>query len=100
VSADPSDAQPWQLLLTQGLLYSIGGAMAYYSTFYYLQEWFVERRGFANGVCFAGTAAGGLVLPFILQALLERYGAETTLQALVRPAHLYSSVTLPLHCSR
>lgn len=27
-SADPSCTQPWQLLLTQGLLYSIGGAMA------------------------------------------------------------------------
>lgn len=47
-------AQPWQLLLTQGLLYSIGGSMAYYPTFDYLQEWFHERRGFANGVCFAG----------------------------------------------
>ncbi|GAA5882408.1 hypothetical protein JCM3774_004302 [Rhodotorula dairenensis] len=74
---------PWQLLLTQGLLYSVGGAMAYYSTFRFLSDWFIDRRGFANGVCFAGTAAGGLVLPFILEALVSRYGAERTLQALV-----------------
>lgn len=26
---------------------------------------FVERRGFANGVCFSGTAVGGLVYPFV-----------------------------------
>lgn len=31
--------------------------MAYYPTFDYLQEWFHERRGFANGVCFAGESA-------------------------------------------
>lgn len=87
---------PWQLLLTQGLLYSIGGAMAYYPTFSYLQEWFVERRGFANGVCFAGTAAGGLVLPFILQVLLENYGASTTLQALSVATFLLFGAALPL----
>ncbi|GAA5980523.1 hypothetical protein JCM10908_001679 [Rhodotorula pacifica] len=87
---------PWQLLLTQGLLYSVGGAMAYYSTFRFLSDWFVERRGFANGVCFAGTAAGGLVLPFILEALLSRYGAERTLQALAVATFLMLGAALPL----
>ncbi|BGP44904.1 hypothetical protein JCM10450v2_000719 [Rhodotorula kratochvilovae] len=87
---------PWQLLLTQGLLYSIGGSMAYYSTFFFLQEWFVERRGFANGVCFARTAAGGLVLPFILNVLLENYGAATTLQALSVSTFMLFGAALPL----
>ncbi|KAG0664790.1 hypothetical protein C6P46_000927 [Rhodotorula mucilaginosa] len=87
---------PWQLLLTQGLLYSVGGAMAYYSTFRFLSDWFVERRGFANGICFAGTAAGGLVLPFILEALLSRYGAERTLQALAVATFLLLGSALPL----
>lgn len=45
--------QPWHLLLTQGFLYSIGGALQYYTTFSFLMEHFVERRGLANGVCFA-----------------------------------------------
>ncbi|BGP04984.1 hypothetical protein JCM10049v2_000786 [Rhodotorula toruloides] len=88
--------ESWQLLLTQGLLYSIGGSMAYYSTFYFLQEWFVERRGFANGVCFAGTAAGGLVLPFILNALLERYGAALTLRALAVSTCILLGAAVPL----
>ncbi|KAJ8296759.1 MFS transporter asaE [Rhodotorula toruloides] len=88
--------ESWQLLLTQGLLYSIGGSMAYYSTFYFLQEWFVERRGFANGVCFAGTAAGGLVLPFILNALLERYGAALTLRALAVSTFILLGAAVPL----
>ncbi|GAA6022973.1 hypothetical protein JCM10207_007735 [Rhodosporidiobolus poonsookiae] len=87
---------PWQLLLTQGLLYSIGGSMAYYSTFYFLSEWFVERRGFANGVCFAGTAAGGLILPFILEVLLRKWGAPRTLQALSVSTFLLLGAALPL----
>ncbi|GAA6046550.1 hypothetical protein NBRC10513_001456 [Rhodotorula toruloides] len=91
-----SARESWQLLLTQGLLYSIGGSMAYYSTFYFLQEWFVERRGFANGVCFAGTAAGGLVLPFILNALLERYGAALTLRALAVSTFILLGAAVPL----
>ena len=50
----------------------------------YLTEWFVEKRGLANGVIFAGTALGGLILPFILDVLLEHYGIASTLRALVR----------------
>ncbi|GAA5892475.1 hypothetical protein JCM6882_005625 [Rhodosporidiobolus microsporus] len=87
---------PWQLLLTQGLLYSVGGAMAYYSTFYFLSEWFIERRGFANGVCFAGTAAGGLVLPFILEVLLRKWGAARTLQGLAVSTCVLLGAALPL----
>ncbi|SCZ91026.1 BZ3500_MvSof-1268-A1-R1_Chr1-3g02489 [Microbotryum saponariae] len=72
----------WQLLLTQGFMYSIGGSLAYYATFTFLSEWFVQRRGFANGVCFAGTALGGVLYPFALEALLSKYGSATTLRAL------------------
>lgn len=45
--------QPWHLLLTQGLMYSLGGGLQYYTTISYLMEHFVERRGLANGVCFS-----------------------------------------------
>ncbi|GAA5985913.1 hypothetical protein JCM11641_004826 [Rhodosporidiobolus odoratus] len=87
---------PWQLLLTQGLLYSIGGSMAYYSTFYFLSEWFVARRGLANGVCFAGTAAGGLIMPFILEVLLRKWGAARTLQGLAVSTFVLLGTALPL----
>jgi len=50
-----------------------------------LSEWFVARRGLANGVVFAGTAIGGLIIPFLLEFLLSRYGAPITLRALVSP---------------
>ena len=39
----------WQLILTQGVLYAIGGCMIYMPTLQYLDEWFVKRKGFALG---------------------------------------------------
>lgn len=100
---NPLNHQPWQLLCTQGLAYSFGGSIVYYPTFSFLSEWFITRRGFANGVCFAGTAAGGLVYPFVLEALLSRYGAEVTLQALVscrllNPRSIANGPTGRHHC--
>lgn len=67
-----------------------------YPTFSFLSEWFVQRRGFANGVCFAGTAAGGLVYPFVLESLLSKYGASVTLQGLSVVTAVIFAVSLPL----
>lgn len=70
----------WELVMLQGVLYAIGGALAYHPCISYMSEWFVRRRGLANGVLFAGTSAGGLALPFILPALLKAYGIFVTLR--------------------
>lgn len=40
----------WQLILTQGLLYGIGGAMSYCPCILYMDEWFKKRQGLAFGV--------------------------------------------------
>ncbi|EEC00060.1 hypothetical protein MPER_00081, partial [Moniliophthora perniciosa FA553] len=36
-----------------------------------MSEWFVCRRGLANGVISAGTAAGGLIFPLFLPLLIS-----------------------------
>jgi len=46
----------------------------------YLAEWFVEKRGLAGGIIFAGTGIGGFVFPFIVNALLDRVGFRWTLR--------------------
>jgi len=56
--------------------------MLYNPCLYYMSEWFVARRGLANGVISAGTATGGLILPLILPGLLEKYGVQSTLRIL------------------
>jgi MFS family permease len=40
----------WQLILTQGVLYGIGGTILYSPTVLFLDEWFVQRKGFAYGL--------------------------------------------------
>jgi predicted MFS family arabinose efflux permease len=45
-----------------------------------IAEWFVQRRGLAFGIMWAGTGISGTVLPFLLQWLLDSYGYRTTLR--------------------
>ncbi|MCJ1411932.1 hypothetical protein MMC19_006024 [Ptychographa xylographoides] len=70
----------WQLILTQGILYAIGGSLLYLPTIMYLDEWFVRRKGLALGVMFAGTGVGGMVIPLVMNWGLQKYGVATTLR--------------------
>lgn len=77
-----------------------------------MSEWFVERRGLANGVIDAGkssspysdsaaedrpsgTAVGGLALPLMLPSLLSRFGSAKTLRALSIVELVVLCFTLP-----
>ncbi|KAJ4000865.1 MFS general substrate transporter [Lentinula boryana] len=75
-------SQVVQLVVFQGVLYAIGGSLLYIPCISYLSEWFNHRRGLANGVVFAGTAVGGILLPLILPRLLSSYGPPKTLRIL------------------
>ncbi|KAJ3549518.1 hypothetical protein NM688_g5169 [Phlebia brevispora] len=70
------------LVALQGVVYALGGCMIYAPCVYYMSEWFVERRGLANGVIDAGTAVGGLALPLMLPSLLSEHGSAKTLRYL------------------
>lgn len=50
-----------------------------------LFEWFQQKRGFASGIMYAGTGAGGTVFPFIMQGLLNRFQYRASMISLVRP---------------
>ena len=43
------------LILTQGILYAIGGSMLHTPAVIFLDEWFIARKGLAFGVMWAGT---------------------------------------------
>ena len=58
------------LILTQGVLYAIGGIFLYSPAILFLDEWFVRRKGLAYGVMwvsssytFAGVAFDRLTYP-------------------------------------
>jgi MCP family monocarboxylic acid transporter-like MFS transporter 10 len=70
------------LLVLQGICYGIGGSLLYAPCISLLNEWFVARRGLANGVLTAGTSIGGLVLPIVLPIPIERFGIAVTIRGL------------------
>ena len=95
--------QVFHLILTQGALYGLGGAFLYSPFVFYLDEWFIERKGLAFGVLWAGTGISGAVVPIVMDWGLEKYGFRTMLRAwamvIVRldPNSRGHSV---VHCSR
>ncbi|KAG8686256.1 hypothetical protein FRC09_014254 [Ceratobasidium sp. 395] len=64
----------WHLILTQGVLYSIGGINVF--------EWFDKKRGLANGILYSGTYLGGVVMPFVIEVLLNKFGLRVTFTSL------------------
>jgi MFS family permease len=80
--------QVWQLTLTQGVMYAIGGGLLYFPIYIFIDEWFIRRKGFAFGVMWAGSGGGGLSGPLVLNWGLAKYGPERFLKgwavALVR----------------
>ncbi|KAI5825129.1 MFS general substrate transporter [Schizophyllum commune Tattone D] len=68
------------LFALQGVVYAIGGSLLYFPTIFYMNEWFVRLRGTATGIMFAGTAAGGLILPLAFPRIIAKYGAPKTLR--------------------
>ncbi|KAJ7187252.1 MFS general substrate transporter [Mycena filopes] len=70
----------FQLVLLQGVVWAIGGSLLYFTCISYMSEWFIARRGMANGILFAGTAVGGVLLPLVLPRLIGTYGPSKTLR--------------------
>lgn len=68
-----------QLIATQGVLYAVGCGLLFCPTSLYLDEWFVERKGFAYGVMWSGKSLAGIFMPFLMSELLQRHGIRTTL---------------------
>lgn len=55
--ASSYSTQVWHLIITQGVLYAIGGSLLYSPTMFYLDEWFVKKKGLAFGIMWAGVGA-------------------------------------------
>ncbi|KAI1402545.1 MFS general substrate transporter [Hypoxylon fuscum] len=81
------------LIATQGILYAIGGGIAYCPCILYMDEWFVRRKGLAYGIMWSGTGIAGVVLPLLLEWLLHTIGFRTTLRLW---SGLLFALTIPL----
>lgn len=81
------------LILTQGVLYALGGSISYCPCILYMDEWFARRKGLAYGIMWSGTGLAGVSLPLLLEHFLQRYGFRTTLRIWAVSLFL---ITMPL----
>lgn len=81
------------LIVAQGIIYAIGGGLAWTPILFYIEEWWVRRRGFAYGVTMGGLGLSGAILPLALEWLLHTYGFRTTLRVC---ALTFVALNLPL----
>ncbi|OQU98565.1 hypothetical protein CLAIMM_04331 [Cladophialophora immunda] len=71
----------WHLVATQGVTAALGCALIYSPTTLSLGEWFnTGNRAVAYGVVLSCKNIVGSVCPFVLRALLDRYGFRATLR--------------------
>ena len=86
----------WQILLTQGILYGIGGILLNFVHVSIFSEWFDKKKGQAMGMIWLGYRVGGLAFPLICQSLLDKHGYPKTLRVMIAPmlALLLPSVVL------
>ncbi|KAI0168949.1 MFS general substrate transporter [Hypoxylon sp. FL1284] len=69
-----------QLIAVQGVLHAIGCGLLFSAASLCLDEWFAERKGLAYGAMWSGKSGSGAGLPFLTNALLNKYGSHTTLR--------------------
>jgi MFS family permease len=70
----------WQLIITQGVLSALGSSLVYSPKTLYLDEWFLRRKGFAYGTILSSKNLVGVGTPFVVSALLSKFGFRTTLR--------------------
>ena len=75
----------WQIVLTQGILYGIGGICLNFVHVSVFSEWFDKKQSQAMSIIWLGYRVGGLAFPLICQWLLDRHGYEKTLRVLLAP---------------
>jgi MFS family permease len=84
------------LIFTQGIMYGVGFLIFYYPIMSFVNEFWVERRGMAFGILCASTGVSGIAMPFVIGAMLNKYGYPTTLRAIAIGLAVLTGPMIPL----
>jgi predicted MFS family arabinose efflux permease len=94
----------WHLLATQGITSALGCALIYSPTTLSLGEWYsTSNRAVAYGIVLSCKNIVGTSCPFMLRALIDAYGYQTTLKAwtaIVGGTSLFAIFLIPTHPSK
>ncbi len=63
----------WQFYLSYSLLGGMGFSFLFISLSSTIPRWFIEKRGLALGILFAGGGVGGLIISPMLQSLIDSH---------------------------
>jgi MFS family permease len=88
------------LIATQGIMYGIGFVSLYFPIVIMVNEWWIARRGMAFGIIVSASGASGAVVPFAVEALLDKYGYKTTLRAVAVAITVLTGPLIPLFRNR
>lgn len=70
------------LCLTYGIMYGTGASLAYTPSLVILGHYFKRRLGLANGIVTAGSSVFTSIMPYVMSALLDRFGMVGALRSL------------------
>lgn len=94
----------WHLLATQGITSALGCTLMYSPTTLSLGEWYTtSNRALAYGIVFSCKNVVGTSCPFMLRALIDAYGYQTTLRAwtaIVGGTGILAILLIPTHPSK
>jgi len=66
-------------MVFQGVMYGVCWPLCYTPFVIMTNGWFVKRRGSVYGIIYGASGLGGIVLPYMLEKMLEGYGFRITL---------------------
>lgn len=89
-----TEATPWMLWLTYGILGGFGMGMAYTTTIATCQKWFPDKRGLVTGIVVSALGFGGIVFTPIAEALIKRNGGNDVLSTYAIFGVLFVFVTV------
>ncbi|CAH1127090.1 unnamed protein product [Ceutorhynchus assimilis] len=79
---------------TFGIMYGLGGALAYTPSLAVLGHYFKNYLGIVNGIVTAGSSVFTIIMPYIIRELLKNFKLEWTLRALALIASLIMVVAI------
>ncbi|EQB48170.1 Mch2p [Colletotrichum gloeosporioides Cg-14] len=68
-----------QVIMTQGLMYGLSSGLLFAPCLTFVDEWFLKRRGLANGIFFGAPNIAAAGLSPVFSLLLKRFGPRITL---------------------
>ncbi|KAJ1783246.1 hypothetical protein LPJ62_005113 [Coemansia sp. RSA 2167] len=70
----------WKLIITQGIVFSIGASLVFIPSTSIPAQWFTKRRALAVGIVVAGSGIGGLWLTPATRAMIDQLGTAWALR--------------------